>query len=637
MHTRFSIGALLQAVTGVMAIALVTGFAFYAGDSFQRMQTAKRVLATADISRDLFMAMQNLRVERGTINTALETAKPVDSATQDTALALRQRSGAALDSALVKLAKARLNSTGPALKEIRDARERFVDLRQQADVALLKPRDQRNATLSAKWVAGGGKLVESIDALSEQLSGDIVRADPLIAEMMKIKQLGWTVRDAAGFDRLLIGAAVARGKSFPVETRQQTWELTGRIDATWKIIEDDARLQVMPAPLRDAVQQARQVYFGETRAKRKAIIDALTAGRAPDVTGADWVTISNRGLETLINVPNIAFDLTEAHAAQEVEAAQGNFLGALFLMLFFSALGLFAVLLVVRRVTRPMAQITASVRAVAAGDLDHTIPFAGRGDEIGELARALEVFRDNARDKLRMEDELIRKERLSALGQLTATVAHELRNPLSAIRNAAYVLREMVGGTGAMERPVARIDRSVARCDRIIADLLNFTRAKELQRAPVAADAWIEELLNEQKLPEGVELVRKVSPSKRPIHLDGDRMRQVLINLLDNAAQAMHASSGHKGERRIVVATYETDAFLEIVIEDTGPGIPGENLAKVFEPLFSTKPSGTGLGLPTVKQIVEQHGGTVAMTSEVGKGTRVVIRIPHRSAAEIAA
>ena len=636
MVKHLSISALLRAVTGLMALALVIAFGVFAGNAFQHLRTAERVLITADISRDLFVALQNLLVERGTVNSSLATPKPIDAVTADTLEALRTQAEEALDRALAKLATAQLDRTGAAISEIRDNRARVEELRVQAAAALVKPLDQRAAALTATWMEASTKLIASLDALSETLSGDIAEADPFIAEMMKIKQLAWAVRSAAGFDRLLLGQAIAKQR-FPAAMREQTLALTGQIDGAWKLIENDMRLSSTPPALRDAVDTANAQYFGTVRAERKLIIDALSSARAPGAANAQQLAIPNRDLEPLLAVANTAFDLTGAHAVEEANAAQRVFVMALLLMLFFLGFGLFVIFLLIRRVTRPMAQITAAVGAVSAGDLDHGIPFAGRDDEIGDLARALEVFRDNARDKLRMEDELIRKERLSAVGKLTATVAHELRNPLSAIRNAAYVLREMVGGAGAMERPIARIERSIARCDRIVGDLLNFTRVKELQRAPVRAGAWIEEVLGEQKLPEGVELVHKLSASDREIDLDSDRMRQVLINLIDNAAQAMHESAGHTGERRITVQTRESDAYLEIVVEDTGPGISSEILAKVFEPLFSTKPAGTGLGLPTVKQIVEQHGGTVVITSEVGKGTRVAIRLPHRPPATIAA
>jgi len=233
------------------------------------------------------------------------------------------------------------------------------------------------------------------------------------------------------------------------------------------------------------------------------------------------------------------------------------------------------------------------------------------------------------------QGELVRKERLSALGQLTATMAHELRNPLSAIRNTLFAVKETAAASGMnLERPLNRVERSVERCDRIINDLLDYTRIKELHRAVMAPDPWLDEVLADQRLAADITLTRALSADCL-IAIDPERMRRVVINLIDNAAQAMTETSP---ERRITVSTACGGGGFELVVEDTGSGIPSDVIARVFEPLFSTKSFGTGLGLPMVKQIVEQHGGTIDISSTPGKGTRVTVRLrTARQDEEIAA
>ena len=222
------------------------------------------------------------------------------------------------------------------------------------------------------------------------------------------------------------------------------------------------------------------------------------------------------------------------------------------------------------------------------------------------------------------QGDLLRKERLSALGQLTATMAHELRNPLSAIRNTLFAVKETVAAKDvSLDRPLGRIERSVERCDRIISDLLDYTRIKALHRSAVAPDAWLDELLSEQRLPAGIVLERNFA-ADCTVEIDAEQMRRVVINLVENAAQAIPDTAQ---ERRITVRTALVGDSFEIAVEDTGSGIPSDILPKVFEPLFSTKSFGTGLGLPVVKQIIEQHGGSIAIASEPGKGTRVTIQL----------
>ncbi len=630
MRKFASIKILLQAVTGLMALALVVIFATSAERAYRKRATAEHIRAVVGISRDLFMAMQTIRVERGTVNTSIETASPADSEIRREITVLRTRSNTALDSALAKSKDMGILESDAGLSKILSARAEFDRMRVSVDAALLLSKGERPPTMGGLWVAGGGKLVDSIDAFSERLSGEINQADPLITEMMKIKQIAWVVRDAAGFDRLNVGSVIANGGGLSQAQRDQFTMLNGRIDAGWQVISEDARWLDLPKSLKDSVAKAQKIYFQDLRARRKALLDDIADGRQAAITGVEWVNLSNPGLEAIMNVANTAFDLSDVKAAAEASEATQQLAGTLILTLFFLGFGIFAVTFVIRRIAQPMANITAAMRAVAGGDFDRETLFVDRQDEIGDLARTLDIFRDKGRENRRLAAELVQQERLSALGQLTATVAHELRNPLSAIRNTVYTFREMAAAKNLnLDRPIERVERSITRCDRIISELLDFTRVRELRKKVTTFDKWLDEVLNDQKLPAGVVLVRNLSAPGYAISFDSDRMRQVVINLIENAAQAMSAGDNPGSNGRIVVTTAARLNAFELVIADTGPGISAENLVKVFEPLFSTKSFGTGLGLPMVKQVIEQHDGTVDIASTPGKGTKVTIRLPH--------
>ena len=235
------------------------------------------------------------------------------------------------------------------------------------------------------------------------------------------------------------------------------------------------------------------------------------------------------------------------------------------------------------------------------------------------------------RARLAAETELLKSERLSVLGQLTATVSHELRNPLSAIRNTLFSVRELATNAGVkLDRPIARMERSIERCDRIISELLEFTRNRELNRTNVCLDRWLADMLAEETIRPPIVLSTELRAPGAVVPADADQLRRVVINLVENAAQALAETSGHR-EKRLTVRTTVADRELVLMVMDTGPGIPPENLSRIFEPLFSTKSFGTGLGLPTVKQIVNQHDGIISVDSEVGRGTCVTVRLPLRA------
>jgi len=250
--------------------------------------------------------------------------------------------------------------------------------------------------------------------------------------------------------------------------------------------------------------------------------------------------------------------------------------------------------------------------------------------------RAEKIEAEHAR--LMAETELMKKERLSMLGQFTAAVADELRNPLSAIRNTLFTMREIAVSSGlTLDRPIARIQRSIARCDRIIGDLLEYTRSPELTRVAIGFDQWLKDVLAEHNLPSTVTLIEELSAGGAVVRIDIERIRRVVVNLIDNAAQALGETSSGGDVNVITVRSAVFDGVLELAVADTGPGIPRENRARIFEPLFSTKSFGTGLGLATVKQIVGQHGGAIAVDSEVGIGTTITVRLPLEQEMRVAA
>jgi len=242
---------------------------------------------------------------------------------------------------------------------------------------------------------------------------------------------------------------------------------------------------------------------------------------------------------------------------------------------------------------------------------------AARGDKL-EAERA----------RLEAETKLLKVQRLAVLGQVTGAVAHELHAPLIAIREALAALKEIATESGSdLEKPVARMERSIERCERMSSDLLEYTSARELQPTSFGFDQWLGEVLARQRVSGPVKLSIELRAGNAVASFDADRIRRVVTDLVENACQALSELPSYY-ERRVVVRTGIAPGMVVLTVADTGPGIAPENLERIFDPLFSTKSFGTGLGLPIVKQIVDQHGGTIRIDSELAHGTRVRISLP---------
>ena len=233
------------------------------------------------------------------------------------------------------------------------------------------------------------------------------------------------------------------------------------------------------------------------------------------------------------------------------------------------------------------------------------------------------------------QNELVRAERLATLGQLTATVSHELRNPLASMRPSLYILgKKCDKNDESVQNAIQRLDRGVDRCDGIIDELLDYTRITALNLQPTQIDKWLEKVLDEQVLPEGIQLEKNFSLDGVELNIDVDRLRRVIINVFDNACHSMMDDNKKvitNKSTHLNVKTKSNDERVEIIITDTGSGISKDVLEKIFEPLFSTKSFGVGLGMPTVKQIMEQHKGSIDVYSEENKGTQVILCLPKVS------
>jgi signal transduction histidine kinase len=290
-----------------------------------------------------------------------------------------------------------------------------------------------------------------------------------------------------------------------------------------------------------------------------------------------------------------------------------------------------------RHIARPIETLRNAAVAIGSGNYNYPISIKS-GDELEQLGDSIIQMasdRNQAEQELyAAQAELVRQGRLAALGQLTATVSHELRNPLATVAASMHTIRKKADlNTPALRSACQRIERSIHRCDKIIDEMLDFTRITTLETKPQKLDDWLISIIDEQTVPDGLILNCSSGLPGLIVSFDVDRLRRVIVNIYDNAVHSMQDAFDNNriiNDATLNIVTRRHKNRIEIVFTDTGVGMPEDVQSRVFEPLFSTKGFGVGLGMPIVKQIMEQHKGGIEIVSEQGRGTRVSLWLPEQ-------
>ncbi len=222
------------------------------------------------------------------------------------------------------------------------------------------------------------------------------------------------------------------------------------------------------------------------------------------------------------------------------------------------------------------------------------------------------------------EERFRRSERLAALGKIVAEVNHDLQNPLAVIRTSLYSLRNRLeqGKTEGVRVHLDRIQRNAELAIHIASDLLDLTRHRKPETQRLDISSFLGTLLEELDIPPEIRLEADLNPETGPVQGDPTMLQRVFQNLFRNAIQAM----GGRGTLRVTARRRE--GTVEIAVRDTGPGFPEEEIQRVFEPLYTTRPEGAGLGLAIARKLVEAHAGRIRAENPAGGGARVVVTLP---------
>jgi hypothetical protein len=281
-------------------------------------------------------------------------------------------------------------------------------------------------------------------------------------------------------------------------------------------------------------------------------------------------------------------------------------------------------------VQRPMVELQEKMDQVSKGDLNVAVSFSQRNDEIGDLGRnfnhMMQQLRDSREEIERLHrTQMSRAEHLATLGELATGLAHEIRNPLAGIAGVIEIVGRDLPATSPARAVVKDVRLEITRISRTLTDLLETARPRRPEVRRSNLNTTVEHavmLARQQVLSKPIKIELQKAPDLPEVEHDRNQIHQVLLNLLLNAVQAM------EGSGTVCVKIDSRQGYASVVVSDTGRGISSQNLPNIFRPFYTTKGTGTGLGLSLAHRIVEHHHGRIEVTSAVGKGSQFTVLLP---------
>jgi signal transduction histidine kinase len=401
-------------------------------------------------------------------------------------------------------------------------------------------------------------------------------------------------------------AAASDPRRLPAESADAGWAATALND-----IDVNIRL---------AHNDRERTLWTEVRGTIVSLADELQRGRDPART-APIVRRAEQHLRALHHL----YDITQTDAIVSIARSSFQAQVAIGVACLLTVLLLLSYMLMIRRwLIRPVDVLRTSVEVIGRGDLGYRVPLNGR-DELTVLARGID---DMAAGLAAHQTELVKAREFSAIGEMCANVAHGLRNPLAAIRSGAQLAARQANGSAGVRESFDAVAHQADLMDQRIRRLFQFSRPLELEPIATrfadlseAARARSQEVLAARQ----VELAIEDRTCGRPWDVDRERLAEGLAELVMNAA--LHSPAGSTVVVRGSPAGAATGRVLRIDVIDRGSGMPAATCGKAFDPFFTTRPGGTGMGLTLVRRMVEKHGGEVHIDSESGQGTTVAFTV----------
>ncbi len=405
MLDRLTVSSLIKSVIVLMAVCMTALLCVTAWNSWHRLTMTNRISMVADASSSLFRAMHNLRSDRSTTNRSLNDEAVLAPETQQYLRDTRDAQMPPMQSAAEVLASIEFPDQKTLLPELNRLITTLIALETETWDAVKKPKAERRPALGKEFMDNTAAVLETLDKVSSRIAASVNHDDPVIDQLLMIKQLAWLMRNTAGEASLLISNGIASGRAAP-DLRQNYTKLVGGIEGAWGALQTVAATSELPPNLVEAMAGAKAAYFDpQFLTLRDRLVNALLTGEKPEMKANEWSPLSVKHMSSAVILAERALDTAKGYAQTQHSEAQRALALQLALLAAAFALTVGTMTAVTRRIIRPLHNMRDAMLKVAAGDLTVETGYERRRDEIGALAGALETFKQQAKDKLKIEEQ----------------------------------------------------------------------------------------------------------------------------------------------------------------------------------------------------------------------------------------
>jgi methyl-accepting chemotaxis protein len=560
---KLSVNLLLKSVIGALAAAVVALLIAGAWDSWTRLKSAERIANVAGASADIFASLHNLRLDRTMTPRALQ-AEPVLATLAPEIAKPRAAMMPALKAALASVETIDFPGRQAALSNLDAAIKKLASLHQDSEAALRQPKSARNAALAKEFIDATTGMIDMLDKLSTELTKLIMLQDPYVDQLMELKQLAWNVRYNAG-DLSVMVSNPMNGVPLLPEPLVKYTALLSKVESVWGVIGDIAAMLPLPAKFTEAVAISNREFFSKDYAdERLKVYKAVIAGQPPGYTVATWTPIAVPKLTTVLAVAEAALDAAKDHAAGKRATAMSSLVTQLALLVFAVLFAAGMMMLVSRRVTRPLSMIQGAMHKLAGGDMSAEVSFGERRDEIGALGNATLAFKSSMveANRLRVEQQesegkaaAQRKQEMrkladefqAAVGSIVGAVSGasgELETAARTLTKTADTTQQLAGMvTSASEEASANV-QSVASAAEEMSGSVNEIGRQVQESSRIAAEAVSQAQKTDARITELSSAASRIGDVVKMITAIAEQTNLLALNATIEAARAGEAGRG---------------------------------------------------------------------------------------------